>query len=122
MGVFLGVSCYGATLSGTVKSPSGAPFEGAFVEAQNAKTRMTFIALSDKQGHYRVEQLPGGEYEVQIKATGYCSDPREGVSLQADQKVSFDFAMQKTPVRCNEISIYQAKMLWPESEANNTSF
>jgi virginiamycin B lyase len=122
MSLLLGASCYGATLSGTVKGPDGAPFEGAFVEAQNAKTRMTFIALSGKRGHYRVDQLPGGEYEVQIKATGYRSYSREGVNLQSDQEFSFDFALQKAPVRWNEISIYQAKMLWPESKAKDTIF
>lgn len=122
MSVSLGASSYGATLSGTVKDPSGAPFEGAFVQAQNTKTKMTFMVLSNKQGHYHVETLPAGEYEVQIKATGYRSDPRKGVTLQADQNASFDFPLQKTPVRWNELSIYQAKMLWPESKAKDTIF
>src|SRR5579862_5211419 len=109
MTVALGASCYAATVSGTVKDPDGAPFQGAFVQAQNTKTRMTFMALSDQQGHYRVEKLPAGEYQLQIKATGFRGDPRNGVTLQADQNASFDFAMQKAPVRWNEISIYQAK-------------
>ncbi len=39
---------YGATVSGTVKGPDGGPFEGAFVQAQNAKTKITYMALSDK--------------------------------------------------------------------------
>ncbi len=122
MTVALGASCYAATVSGTVKDPDGAPFQGAFVQAQNTKTRMTFMALSDQQGHYRVEKLPAGEYQLQIKATGFRSDPRNGVTLQADQNASFDFAMQKAPVRWNELSIYQAKKLWPEEKAKTTIF
>lgn len=122
MGLFLGASVFGATVSGTVKDPSGVPFKGAFVEAQNTKTRMTFISLSDRQGRYRIEQLPSGIYDLQIKATGYDSKPKEGVNLSASQKASFDFALQKTPVRWNELSIYQAKMLWPESKAKDTIF
>jgi hypothetical protein len=122
MSLSLGASCYGATLSGTAKDPSGTPFEGAFVQAQNTKTKITFMALSDKQGRYRVEKLPVGGYDIQIKATGFRSEPRKGVALQEDQTAPFDFALQKSPVRWNEISIYQAKKLWPESKAKDTIF
>src|SRR5579864_7137919 len=58
-------SCFGATISGTVKGLDGAPVEGAFVQARNTKTKMTIIALSDHAGHYRVEKLPAGDYQVQ---------------------------------------------------------
>jgi hypothetical protein len=44
--IFFGSACYGATLTGTVKGPDGAPFEGVFVQARNATTRMTFIVLT----------------------------------------------------------------------------
>ena len=39
--VLLGSVCYGATISGTVKGVDGAPFQGAFVQAQNSKTKIT---------------------------------------------------------------------------------
>src|SRR5438105_1818623 len=58
---------FGATIAGIVKGPDGAPFEGAFVQAQNTKARMTFMVLSNKKGHYRVQNLPAGEYRVQSK-------------------------------------------------------
>ena len=92
---FLGSACFGATIGGAVKGPDGAPFQGAFVEAQNAKTHITVIVLSDSHGHYHVENLPAGEYRVQIKAVGYRADPRNVVTLTADQNVSFDFLLQK---------------------------
>ena len=57
-------SAQAATITGTVKAPEGTPFEGAFVQAQNTKTRMTFMALSDPQGHYRIEKVVPGEYRV----------------------------------------------------------
>ncbi len=38
------------------------PFQSAFVQAQNTKTKITVNVLSDSQGHYRVDQLPAGEY------------------------------------------------------------
>jgi hypothetical protein len=36
---------YGATISGTVKGPEGAALNGVFVQAQNNKTNMTFMAI-----------------------------------------------------------------------------
>src|SRR5258708_31966344 len=51
-----------ATISGTVKDPAGAPFKGAFVQAQNIKTRICVNVLSDKQGSYRILGLKPGEY------------------------------------------------------------
>src|SRR3984893_4385610 len=92
--VFLCVSFgYGATdltISGTVKDPSGAPFKGAFVQAQNMKTRIYVNVLSDKQGRYQIPSLQPGEYEVLAKAVGYKSDPREGVKLAAGASFSLD--------------------------------
>src|SRR5712691_11790909 len=64
-----------ATISGTVAGPDAAPFRGAFVQARNAKTRITISVLSDKAGHYRIENLPAGEYRLQIKAPGFKAAP-----------------------------------------------
>ena len=119
---FCGSVTFGATITGTVKGPDGAPYSGAFVQAQNTKTRMTFLVLSDGQGHYREENLPAGDYTVMSRATGFRSDPRTGVSLTAAQNASFDFALQKTPLRWNEASIYQARKLWPASTAKDKIF
>src|SRR3982074_92843 len=117
-----GSACHAATISGTVKGPDGVPFEGAFVQAQNTKTRMSFIVLTNAQGHYRVENVPAGDYQISTKATGFRSDPRPGVSLTVDQDASFDFALQKATIRWNELSIYQAKQLLPASAGKDTLF
>src|SRR4030081_1116627 len=84
LAVFFSSACYAATITGTVKGPDGAPFEGAFVQAQNTKTRMAFIVLTDSQGRYRVEKVPAGEYQLTSRATGYRGDPRPGVVLTAE--------------------------------------
>src|SRR6202795_852308 len=120
--VFLGSACYGATITGTVNGVDGAPFQGAFIEAQNAKTRITVIVLSDSQGRYRIPDLAAGDYRVQIRAVGYRVDARPGVALTADQNASFDFALQKGAVRWNEISQYQAAQLWPPAKGKELLF
>jgi len=111
--------CRGAAITGTVKSDEGAPFQGAFVEAQNTKTRVTVIVLSGSRGQYQIEDLPAGEYRLQIRAAGFRADPRTGVHLAADQQVSYDFALQKGSVRWNDISFYQARQLWPEAKGKD---
>jgi virginiamycin B lyase len=113
---------YGASILGIVKGPDGAPFQNAFVQAQNSKTKITTIVVSDSQGHYRIEKLPAGEYRVQIRAVGYKAEPQTGVNLAADQNVSFDFALQNGTVRWSDISVSQAKQLLPDTKGKNIFF
>src|ERR1700730_15748267 len=120
--VMLSSLSHAATIMGTVKGPDSAPFQGAFVEAQNAKTKMTVMVLSDSQGRYRIEKLAPGEYRVQIRALGYRTEPQPGVNLTADQNVSFDFALQKGMVHWNDTSLYQAKQLWPAAKGKDLIF
>jgi hypothetical protein len=98
-----GSLCYGASITGTVSGVDGAPFQGAFVEAQNAQTKITVIVLSNHEGRYRIPDLPAGDYRVQIRAVGYRADPRSGVTLAAGQNASFDFSLQKGLVRWSDI-------------------
>src|SRR6266853_4713334 len=98
---------YAATVTGTVTGPDGAPFRAAFVQARNAKTKMTVMVLSDNNGHYRIENLPAGDYEVQARTIGYRSDPKTGIVLSANQNASFDWTLQKQMVHWDEIPIIQ---------------
>jgi virginiamycin B lyase len=111
---------HAATVTGNVKGPDGAPFEGAFVQAINAKTHISVSVLSDKQGRYRVENLPAGEYQVRIRAVGFTTDPHSAVNLSADQNVTFEFALQKGTVRWSDLNLYQGKKLMPEGKGKET--
>ena len=101
---------------GDGEGPDGAPFKGAFVAAQNKKTRMTVTVLSDKDGRYRVENLPAGDYDVKIRAIGYKTDPKNGVALAATQEASFDFALEKGVVRWSDVSFYEGDNLLPDGK------
>src|SRR6202140_1449801 len=108
-----------ATISGFVKDPSGAPFRGAFVHAQNVQSKITVNVMSDNQGRYRIQNLPPGEYQIRVTATGYKSDPRPGVKLAAGNYSSFDFALQQGAVRWNDLSLYQGKTLMPPGKGKD---
>ncbi|PYS22502.1 MAG: hypothetical protein DMG11_26675 [Acidobacteria bacterium] len=90
LGIVLLVACsvawsaYGpadGTISGTVRNSTGAPFQGAFVRARNVKTKTTVNVLSDKQGRFRVQNLPPGDYEIRGTAIGYKDDRSQWISL-----------------------------------------
>src|SRR5260370_29650920 len=119
MVLFLIPLAYGATVTGTVKGHDGASFRGAFVQAQNSNTKIMVSVLTDKDGRYRIENLPAGQYQLQVKAVGYRSDPRSGVNLAGDQNASYEFALQKGAVRWSDLSQYQGEKLFPQTKGKD---
>jgi virginiamycin B lyase len=115
----LGSSAFGATITGSVTGPDGKPFMGAFVVAEDAQSKRTVSVLSNAQGRYHLGDLPAATYTVQIRAIGYQSDPRADVRLTADQKTSFDFALQKGKVRWSDLSTYQGRQLLPKTKSHD---
>ena len=111
----------GGTIAGSIKGADGAPFRAAFVRAQNVKTRMTMMVLSDNQGKYWTDKLPAGTYEVWATATGYKSDParRLGVTVQDEKATAVDFTMQKSAVQWSQLTKYQAGVLLPEGKGKD---
>src|SRR5215470_11143510 len=92
--VLLSSTALGATITGSVTGPDGKPFMGAFVVAENPQTKMSVSVLSNAQGRYHIGNLPSATYTVRISAIGYKSEPRSDVQLAAEQKTSFDFALE----------------------------
>ena len=107
-------SALAATITGTVNGPDSAPFKGAFVEAQNLKTRITVIVLSNKDGKYRIENLAPGQYNVRAKAVGYTSEPRTLVELSGQDSPAVGFALEKAAVLWSDLNMYQGLELLPD--------
>lgn len=110
--IFCAALAYGASdasVSGVVKDPSGAPFRGAFVRAQNVQTKISVNVMSDGQGRYRIPNLAPGEYQVRVTAVGYKADPRTGVKLAAGDSSTLDFALQQGTVRWADLPCIRAR-------------
>src|ERR1700753_3451052 len=81
LAAFMSGTALGGSIVGTVTGPDGKPFMGAFVAAENPKSRMTLNVLSDAQGRYHIDNLAGATYTVRGATIGDASEPRTNVSL-----------------------------------------
>jgi hypothetical protein len=63
----------GATLSGTVRSASGAIVAGAKVSVKNTATGQATETQTDSSSRYEVPNLAAGEYEVSATAEGFAT-------------------------------------------------
>src|ERR1700687_5971206 len=110
---------YGATVSGTVKGPDGKPLKGAFVEAQEMDSRIATNVLSDKDGRYRIENLPEGQYQLLVRAVGYRFEARTGIQLAPGQNATYEIALEKGTVHWTDLSIYQGAQLLPQGRGRD---
>lgn len=117
----LGQTATKGSISGTVRGPAGEPFKGAVVRAQNQKTKITVIVLSDRQGKYRIPDLAVGEYEVRATTVGFKSDPRS-VSVNPAKTVILDFGLQRGLVRWADLTNHQGKVLLPDGPGKTVLF
>ena len=64
---------YSGVVEGVVTDSSGQPLAGAFVKLKNAERRLTFMVISQDQGHYTANKLPAGTYTLQSVGNGFQS-------------------------------------------------
>jgi virginiamycin B lyase len=116
------LTSHAATITGEVKGPANAGLKGAFVTAQDTHTRITVAVLTDEAGHYRIENLPAGNYQLSIRSVGYRLEPAMSVTVTSDGHESRELALRKDAVRWSDISIYQGKELFPEGKGSDLLF
>ncbi len=64
---------FAGRIEGVVKSASGQALPGAYVKLTNVQRRLTFMAVTQAQGHYALGNLPPGNYNVQGVGNGFES-------------------------------------------------
>jgi streptogramin lyase len=80
------------SVQGTVKSASGQALAGAYVKLINAEKRLTFMAVTQAQGRYTLNDLPAGAYMVQGIGSGFQSKPTP-VALTAGKPATADVSL-----------------------------
>src|SRR5262245_18785264 len=84
-----------ATLSGTVKDPSGGVLPGVTIEASSpVLIERIRTASTDAAGQYRIESLQPGVYTVTFRLEGFATLKREDVVLSGTGVVKIDAEMK----------------------------
>jgi outer membrane receptor protein involved in Fe transport len=80
-----------ATISGIITDQTGAVIAGAQITATQKATRVQRETTTNDEGRYALTNLPPGEYEMEIKATGFTSKVfQKPVVLQVGQSSMLD--------------------------------
>lgn len=82
------------SISGVVTDPNGAVVPGAKVTAKNTGTGLERTTVSDGEGNYSIPELPIGEYEVKVEASGFKTVTTNAVAIEIANERRVDVAMQ----------------------------
>src|SRR5262245_61276017 len=80
-GIVVLAQTVGASIQGAIIDSKDATLRNASVEVRNVSTGVTYNAVTDADGRYRVPLMPSGYYEVRSTASGFHPLLRRGVSL-----------------------------------------
>ena len=84
-----------ATLSGIITDPNGAVIQGAQVTATQKATGFKRETTTNADGLYTLSNLPPGEYEVKVAASGFATKTSQTpIVLQVGQNVNFDAKLE----------------------------
>jgi hypothetical protein len=78
---------------GVIADSSGAVVRGAHVDITNVGTNYTRNMITDNSGLYSAPNLPPGQYEIRVAATGFQSQLRTGLSLLIGQTITLNFSL-----------------------------
>src|SRR5947209_13751279 len=93
-------------ISGAVRDTSGAPQMGATIELLANQAAAAIVVYTDSRGHYSVNNLPAGRYQIRASSASFLPTLRENVSLRSGASVVVNLtlntlfeALQIMPVR-----------------------
>src|SRR5580658_5482669 len=78
------------SLSGILMDASGAVVRGATITLVNGALRSEYKAISNGQGFYSFPALPVGHYEVTIEASGFKTQKKTNLTIDADAALKLD--------------------------------
>jgi hypothetical protein len=93
-GMILQAQITTATIVGTVRDSSGAVIPKSNIEARAVATNLTRSTVTDADGAYILTNLPVGEYEVSMTASGFRKEIQQGIILQVQQVARIDVTLQ----------------------------
>jgi Carboxypeptidase regulatory-like domain/TonB-dependent Receptor Plug Domain len=90
------------------------------IEAQVYLVGTAFGAVTDPSGHYFINNIPAGEYDIRAAYIGHRPIQVAGLRILADQTITQDFALEPVPLQLKEISVVAAEnVLVPRDEVTS---
>jgi hypothetical protein len=83
-----------ASIIGTVRDVTGGVIPKAKVKAKIVATNQVREVDTGPDGDYILTNLPIGDYEVTVSATGFRTEVHEGITLQVAQRARLDVTLQ----------------------------
>src|SRR6201984_1835491 len=100
--LILGAICFAgvsASISGTVRDPSGATIAGATVTASNTDTGISQTQKTNSAGFYSFQTLPLGHYDVRVQQAGLRTFRKTGIVLAVNDAIVVDASLQVGEVK-----------------------
>jgi hypothetical protein len=109
-----------AEISGIITDASGAAVPNAAVVAVSRDTGVQRDAKSNNDGYYSLALLPPGTYLLTVKAQGFQTVTREGISVAIDHSARVDFRLKVGSVT-TEVMVETEAPLIETSNPNTTT-
>src|SRR5262249_38809345 len=84
----------GASITGTVKDPSGAVIAGSSVQAMSVESGRELTTVSNEAGIYNLTALPLGQYTVSVEAAGFKRAVTNMITLDVNQVARVDLTLE----------------------------
>ncbi len=81
-------------LAGSVLDPSGAPVDGARVQASLTARKEVRTTLTNREGHYLLTGLTPGEYELEVSAVGFAVHRTAGLQVTVGAPIRHDVGVR----------------------------
>src|ERR1041384_7115401 len=88
-----------ADIQGTIKDANKAVVANANVTARNPNTNVTRNATSNDDGLYRIINIPPGDYEITVEATGFKKAVLPKVTVTVGQAAEVDVTLELGELR-----------------------
>ena len=81
---------------GTVQDSAGRYVAGAVVSmATSGPAAVDSMRLTDSRGRFTFDNLPSGDFQIQVTKPGFAPSPKEKIQLKSSDKASCVFTMQR---------------------------
>ena len=83
-----------ASVEGLVTDQQGAVIARAEITARDVDIGVTRLATTDADGRYQIAALPVGDYQLEVRASGFQTRILEPVRIEVARKLTLDFQLR----------------------------